>query len=313
VIREKLNWVVVAACTHRTHEPLFQETVRVAGLNRCLLVMVNIRDQCSWVHANEKDDATQKAKDLVRMADAKARYIEDLSEPTIDVIPKALVIGGGLAGMTATLSLADQGFACILLERSGELGGNFRNLHYTLSGADPKSYQHELIKRVETHPLITVYTRAEIEKVSGFVGNFQTVITKGPEEGKEQEELEHGIIILATGATPFRPDEYLLGQNDRVLLLHEMEEKLGTGEFIPADTDKIVLIQCVGSRDDTHSYCSSICCNMAIKNALKIKELNPTTQVYILYRDMRTYGFNEDYYTRAREQGMIFIRYELER
>jgi len=313
VVKEKLNRVVVAACTPRTHEPLFQETVREAGLNRCLLEMVNIRDQCSWVHANEKEEATQKAKDLVRMAVAKARSIEALSEPIIDVIPKALVIGGGLAGMTAALSLADQGFACILLERSGELGGNFSNLHYTLSGADPKGYLHELIERVESHRLITIYTRTEIERVSGFVGNFQTMITKGTEGEKEQEELEHGIIILATGADPFRPDEYLLGQDDRVLLLHEIEEKLGTGEFIPADTDNVVLIQCVGSRDDTHSYCSSICCSMAIKNALKIKELNPSTQVYILYRDMRTYGFNEDYYTRAREQGIIFIRYELER
>ena len=313
VIREKLNRVVVAACTPRTHEPLFQETIREAGLNRCLFEMVNIRDQCSWVHANEKEEATQKAKDLVRMAVAKARYSEALSEPIINVIPKTLVIGGGLAGMTAALSLADQGFACVLLEKSEELGGNFRNLHYTLSGADPKSYLHELIERVESHHLITIYTRAEVQRISGFVGNFRTMITRGPEEEKEQEELEHGIIILATGATPFRPDEYLLGQNDRVVLLHEMEEKMGSGEFIPADTDSIVLIQCVGSRDDTHSYCSSICCSMAIKNALKIKELNPSTRVYILYRDMRTYGFNEDYYTRAREQGIVFIRYELDK
>jgi heterodisulfide reductase subunit A len=312
VIREKLNRVVVAACTPRTHEPLFQETVREAGLNRCLLEMVNIRDQCSWVHANEKEEATLKAKDLVRMAVAKARSIEALSEPIIDVIPKALVIGGGLAGMTAALSLADQGFACVLLEKSKELGGNLRNLHYTLSGADPRSYLHELIAKVKSHRLITVHTQTAVERVNGFVGNFQTEITRGPEGEKEQEELEHGIIILATGATPFRPDEYLLGQNDRVLLLHEMEKKLATGEFIPGDRDNVVLIQCVGSRDDTHSYCSSICCSMAIKNALTIKELNPRTQVYIFYRDMRTYGFHEDYYTRAREQGIVFIRYELE-
>jgi heterodisulfide reductase subunit A len=301
VIRERLNRVVVAACTPRTHEPLFQETVREAGLNRCLLEMVNIRDQCSWV------------KDLVRMAVAKARSIEALSEPIIDVIPKALVIGGGLAGMTSALSLADQGFACVLLEKSEELGGNLRNLHYTLSGADPRSYLHELIAKVKSHRLITVHTQAAVERVNGFVGNFQTEITRGPEGGKEQEELEHGIIILATGATPYRPDEYLLGQNDRVLLLHEMEKKLATGEFIPGDRDNVVLIQCVGSRDETHSYCSSICCSMAIKNALTIKELNSRTQVYILYRDMRTYGFLEDYYTRAREQGIIFIRYELGR
>jgi len=312
VIREKLNRVVVAACTPRTHEPLFQETIREAGLNRCLLEMVNIRDQCSWVHANEKEEATQKAKDLVRMAVAKARSIEALSEPIIDVIPKALVIGGGLAGMTAALSLADQGFACVLLERSEELGGNLRNLHYTLSGADPRSYLHELIDRVKSHRLITVHTQTVVERVNGFVGNFRTVFGRGPAEGEEQEELEHGVIILATGATPFRPDEYLFGQNENVVLQHKLEDMLSTGEYTPFDDDNVVLIQCVGSRDETHSYCSSICCGMAIKNALKIKELNPLTQVFLLYRDMRTYGFNEDYYTRAREQGVVFIRYELE-
>jgi heterodisulfide reductase subunit A len=313
VIREKLNRVVVAACTPRTHEPLFQETVREAGLNRCLLEMVNIRDQCSWVHAHEKEEATQKAKDLVRMAVAKSRSIEPLDEPIIDVLPKTLVIGGGLAGMTAALSLADQGFACVILEKTGELGGNLRNLHYTLVGADPRSYLHELIERIESHRMITVHTQAEVQSVSGFVGNFRTVFGRGPAEGKEQEELEHGVIILATGATPFRPDEYLFGQNENVVLQHKLEDMLSTGEYTPSDDDNVVLIQCVGSRDENHSYCSSICCGIAIKNALKIKELNPRTQVFILYRDMRTYGFNEDYYTRAREQGVVFIRYELER
>jgi heterodisulfide reductase subunit A len=311
VVREKLNRVVVAACTPRTHEPLFQETVREAGLNRCLLEMVNIRDQCSWVHAHEKEEATLKARDLVRMAVAKARYVQALSEPLIEVMPRGLVIGGGLAGMTVALSLAEQGFPCFLLEKSGELGGNLNNIHFTLDNTDPRQYLSQLIQRVESNSLITVHTHAKVESVSGFVGNFKTVIAKGGNGKETLEELEHGIAVLATGATPYRPDEYLLGENDRVMLLHEMEEKLATEEFIPGDTDKVVLIQCVGSRDDTHSHCSSICCNMAIKNALKIKELNPSAQVFILYRDMRTYGFYEQHYTRARELGIVFIRYEL--
>jgi heterodisulfide reductase subunit A len=312
VLREKLNRVVVAACTPRTHEPLFQETVREAGLNRCFLEMVNIRDQCSWVHAHEKEEATRKARDLVRMAVAKARCVKPLDEPLIEVMPTGLVIGGGLAGMTVALSLAEQGFPCVLLEKSGELGGSLKKLHFTLEGADPRSYLIQLIDRVETTPLIRVHTHAIVESVSGFVGNFRTIIAKEAAGEEVQEEIAHGIIVLATGAKPYRPAEYLLGESERVLLLHELEEKLATGEFMPANTDKIVLIQCVGSRDGTHSYCSSICCNMAIKNALKIKEINPGAQVFILYRDLRTYGFYEEYYTKAREQGVIFIRYELQ-
>ncbi|MCK5231695.1 MAG: FAD-dependent oxidoreductase, partial [Desulfobulbaceae bacterium] len=305
VVREKLNRVVVAACTPRTHEPLFQETIREAGLNRCLLEMVNIRDQCSWVHAHEKEEATRKAKDLVRMAVAKAGCIMPLHAPIIDVIPKALVIGGGLAGMTAALSLAEQGFLCILLEKSGELGGNLRNIHFTLEGEDPQNHLKQLIDQLKSHRLITIHTHAEVESVSGFVGNFRSVIVKGREQEKIKEELEHGVIILATGAVSFRPDEYLFGKNDNVVLQHELEERLATGSFQPTDNDRVVLIQCVGSRDADHSYCSSICCSMAVKNAIKIKEINPRTQVYILYRDMRTYGFHEIYYTRAREQGVV--------
>jgi heterodisulfide reductase subunit A len=312
VVREKLNRVVVAACTPRTHEPLFQETVREAGLNRCLLEMVNIRDQCSWVHAHEKEEATRKARDLVRMAVAKARCVKSLNEPLIEVLPRGLIIGGGLAGMTVALSLAEQGFACVLLEKSGVLGGNLNKLHFTLDGTDPRHYLGDLIRRVESNPLITVHTRAAVESISGFVGNFRTIIAKESEGQEVQEKIDHGIIVLATGATPYQPDEYLLGQNDRVVLMHDLEEKLATGKFMPGDNDKVVLIQCVGSRDETHSHCSSICCNMAIKNALKIKELNPATQVYMLYRDLRTYGFYEEYYTKAREQGVVFIRYELQ-
>ncbi len=310
ILQEKLNRVVVAACTPRTHEPLFQETTREAGLNRCLVEMVNIRDQCSWVHAYEKEEATKKAKDLIRMAVAKAGLIQPLDEPVIDVNPKGLVIGGGLAGMTAALSLAKQGFECYLLEKTGQLGGNLHNIHYTLEGEDPQSYLRQIVDQVKNHRSIHVITDAEVESVNGFVGNFETVIAVGQGPDKRKEELRHGIIILATGAQAYEPDEYLYGQSEHVLLQHELERRLASGSFVPTNRDSVVLIQCVGSRDDKHAYCSSICCSMAIKNALKIKEVNPSTNVYILYRDMRTYGFHEDYYTQAREQGVVFIRYD---
>ncbi|HED00376.1 MAG TPA: CoB--CoM heterodisulfide reductase iron-sulfur subunit A family protein [Proteobacteria bacterium] len=308
--KEKLNRVVIAACTPRTHEPLFQETIREAGLNRCLLEMVNIRDQCSWVHAHEKEAATEKAKDLIRMAVAKARLIKPLSEPVTDVIPKGLIIGGGLAGMTAALSLAGQGFECYLVEKTARLGGNLHNIHYTLEGEDPQRYLEEIIRKVENHKLIHVLLEAEVETVKGFVGNFETVVAIHDGQGARKENLRHGIIILATGATAYRPDEYLYGRSERVVLQHELEESLASGQFIPAKEDTVVMIQCVGSRDEKHPYCSSICCSMAIKNAIKIKEISPETNVYILYRDMRTYGFHEDYYKQAREQGVVFVRYE---
>jgi heterodisulfide reductase subunit A len=305
---EKLNRVVVAACTPRTHEPLFQETAREAGLNKCLFEMVNIRDQCSWVHSHEKEEATKKAKDLVRMAVAKAQHIQPLDELIINVIPIALVIGGGLSGMTAALSIAGQGFACYLVERNEELGGNLRNLHYTLNGNDPKTYLKRIIKEVKAHERITVYTGTEIEGVDGFVGNFRTVLTAGNDG--ETIELQHGAIILATGAKQHIPDEYLYGKNKKVILQSELEKRLALGEFVPQDDDAVVMIQCVGSRNRERQYCSTICCGMAVKNALKIKEKNPKTNVYILYRDMMMYGFLEKYYTHARNSGIVFIRYD---
>ena len=311
VINEKLNRVIVAACTPRTHEPLFQATIRDAGLNKCLFEMVNIRDQCSWVHAYEKEAATQKAKDLIRMAAAKARLIQPLAEPVIDIIPKGLVIGGGLAGMTAALSLANQGFECFLIEKSSRLGGNLRNIHYTLEGEDPRLYLNHLIEKVNNHKLINVITEAEVESVNGFVGNFSTLISTGVNNDTNSKKLEHGIIILANGAIAYEPDEYLYGRSDHVILQHVLEERIAYGQYIPDREDSVVMIQCVGSRDDNHSYCSSICCSMAIKNALKIKEINPLANVFILYRDIRTYGFHEDYYKAARDSGVVFIRYDL--
>jgi heterodisulfide reductase subunit A len=305
---EKLNRVVVAACTPRTHEPLFQETAREAGLNKCLFEMVNIRDQCSWVHSHEKEEATKKAKDLVRMAVAKAQLIQPLDELIINVIPTALIIGGGLSGLITALSIAGQGFECYLVERNKELGGNARNLHYTLNGNDPKAYLKQIIDRVKADENIKVYTSAEIQTVDGFVGNFRTILTTGNND--ENIELQHGAIVLATGAKPFIPKEYLFDKNKNVILQSTLESKLARGIFEPQDDDTAVMIQCVGSRNKERQYCSSICCGMAVKNALKIKELNPKTNVYILYRDMMMYGFLEEYYTLARNSGIIFIRYD---
>jgi heterodisulfide reductase subunit A len=308
ITAEKLNRVVVAACTPRTHEPLFQETAREAGLNRCLFEMVNIRDQCSWVHSHEKEEATKKAKDLVRMAVAKTQLIQPLDELIINVIPTSLVIGGGLSGMITALSIAGQGFECYLVERNRELGGSLRNLHYTLNGNDPKTYLNQIIDRVKADENITVYSNAEIQAVDGFVGNFRTLLTVGDSE--ETIELQHGAIVLATGAKPYIPDEYLFGKNKNVILQSALESKLSLGSFVPQDDHTVVMIQCVGSRNKERQYCSSICCGMAVKNALKIKEINPKTKVYILYRDMMMYGFLEEYYTRARNSGIIFIRYD---
>jgi heterodisulfide reductase subunit A len=310
IVREKLNRVVIAACTPRTHEPLFQQTIREAGLNRCLIEMVNIRDQCSWVHSQEKEEATKKAKDLIRMAVAKARLIQPLDEPIIDVIPRGLVIGGGLAGMTAALSIADQGFECYLVEKKAALGGNLLNIHYTLRGEDSQAYLRQIIERINQHEHIKVYTNAEVQSVDGFVGNFRTILSISQGGERETVELEHGILILATGAKAFPTTEYLYGENVNVLLQPELEKRIALGSFTPTAGETVVMIQCVGSRNDDHPYCSSICCSMAVKNALKIKEMNPSTNVYILYRDMNTYGFREEYYTQARNQGVVFIRYD---
>ncbi len=302
-----LNRIVVAACTPRTHEPLFQETLRDIGLNRSLYEMVNIRDQCSWVHANEPEEATLKAKDLVRMAVAKAGLLSPLAEQTVPVTPKALVIGGGIAGLTASLSIADQGFECILIEKSAQLGGNLRLLNKTLTGEDPKKLLSEVKGRVNDHPRITVHTNTEIESISGYVGNFFTTL----KIDNKTEEIDHGVVVVATGGREHRIDKYLYGKSKNVVTQLELEEILTSDEKAKA-INEAVMIQCAGSRGDDLSYCSKICCTEAIKNALTLKEINPEANVFVLYRDMRTYGFKEDYYREAREKGVIFIDYDTE-
>ncbi|MFQ6066548.1 MAG: FAD-dependent oxidoreductase [bacterium] len=307
IIKEKirehnLNRVIVASCSPRTHEPLFQETIREAGLNRYLFEMANIRDQCSWVHMQEPEAATEKAKDLIRMAVAKAAKLEPLQRLRLSVIPRGLVIGGGISGMTAALSLARQGFEVYLVEKEKELGGLMKNIHYTLEGEDTQKFLRNTTNEISNNQLIRVFTNTKPKEISGYIGNFKTILTSG-------EELEHGTIIVATGAQELKTDEYLYGKNKNVLTQMELEERLSRNSSEIGDFKCVVMIQCVGSREDDRPYCSRVCCSESIKNALKIKEINPETQVFVLYRDMRTYGFKEDYYRNAREKDVIFIRY----
>ena len=303
-----LNRVVVVSCTPRTHEPLFQETIRQAGLNRYLFEMANIRDQCSWVHKEYPEEATEKAKELVKMAVAKARLIHPVAQTSLEVIHSGLVIGGGIAGMVAALNLAEQGFEAYLVEKGEQLGGIARRIRHTLEGDDIQAYLQDLTTRVSENPLIQVYTNADIIEATGYVGNFTTRIEVGA--NRDNYELKHGVVIIATGGEEYKPSEYLYGEDARVLTLLQLEDEVAKGNGRVADCDNAVIIQCVGSRETNRPYCSRVCCSESIKCALKLKEVNPKVNVYVLYRDIRTYGFKEDYYQEAREKGVMFVRYE---
>ncbi|MBD3853231.1 MAG: CoB--CoM heterodisulfide reductase iron-sulfur subunit A family protein [Acidobacteria bacterium] len=305
-IREKgLNRVVVAACTPRTHEPLFRDTLREGGINQYFFDMANIREHCSWVHSKQKEEATQKAKDIVRMSVARTINLEPLEEFDLPVNKMCLVVGGGVAGMTSALSLAEQGFEVYLVERDSELGGVARRIHSTLEGLDVQAFLGALIRKVYHHPLIHVSHEATITDVSGYVGNFVTTVET---EGQVKTIL-HGAAILATGAAEYKPTEYLYGEDDRVLTQLELEERLAEGKESLTDTESLVMIQCVGCREGNRNYCARVCCSQAIKNALKLKDIKPEMEIYILFRDMRTYGFKEDYYLEAAEKGVKFIRW----
>jgi len=308
-ISEKgLNRVVVASCTPRTHEPLFQDTLREAGINKHLYTMANIREHCAWVHSREKEAATQKAKDLVQMAVAQATYLYPLAEFEVPVSKRGLVIGGGLAGMTSALSLAEQGFGVHLMEKNMNLGGVAQRIYSTLEGVDVQAYLGNIIQRVYQHPLIQVTTNSTIVETSGYVGNFTTKVEF---EGKV-EEIHHGITIIATGAEEYKPTEYLYGEDERVLTLLELEERIAKGDTKILSAQSLVIVQCVGCRNEDRPYCSRVCCGQAIKCALKLKEINPQMDIYVVYRDMRTYGFKEDYYREAANREVKFIRYDLD-
>jgi len=302
----ELNRVVVAACTPRTHEPLFRDTLREGGINPYYFEFANIREHCSWVHSREKEAATEKAKDIVRMSVARAKLLQPLQEFELPVDKRGLVVGGGIAGMTAALSLANQGFEVYLVEKDTDLGGMARRIHYTLEGMDVQAYLSDLIGKVYQHPLIHKYTDSTITEASGYVGNFITKV----KSGGRVKEIKHGITIIATGAEEYKPTEYLYGKDDRVFTLLELEEQIARGEEKVTGAQSLVMIQCVGCRNEDRNYCSRVCCNNAITCALKLKEVNPEMDIYILYRDMRTYGFAEDYYREAANKEVKFIRYE---
>ncbi|MFH0960788.1 MAG: CoB--CoM heterodisulfide reductase iron-sulfur subunit A family protein [Pseudomonadota bacterium] len=301
-----LNRVVVAACTPRTHEPIFRDTLREGGINQYFYDMANIREHCAWVHSKEKEDATQKAKDLIRMSVARASYLEPLQEFDLPLNKAVLVVGGGIAGMTSALSLVNQGFEVYLVEKDADLGGMARRIHYTLEGLNVQAYLQDLIQKIYQQPLVHVITDATISDVSGYVGNFSTTVMS---EGRIRH-IKHGVAVLASGADEYKPKEYLYGKDSRVLTQLELEQQVVNKEKSLIGCQSLVMIQCVGCRNDERNYCARVCCTHAVKNALKLKELNPQMDIYIIFRDMRTYGSNEDYYREASNKGIKFIRYE---
>jgi heterodisulfide reductase subunit A len=298
----KLNRVVIAACTPRTHEPLFQETLREAGLNPYLLEFCNIREQCSWVHHKDKKKATEKAKNLVEMAVAKARLLRPQRTQRVPVNQKVLVIGGGVAGMTASLDIAEQGFDVYLVEKSEKLGGFLRNIDRLQDGTRAIDVLKDLIQSVENDPRIKVMLESEVEEVDGHGGAFKAKV-----RCKEKIlELEFGAAVIATGAKLFDPYGYYhFGKNEKIITQRDLERLLHRD----LDARTIVMIQCVGSREEKRRYCSRVCCTEAIKNAIQIKKKKPETEVFILYKDVRSYGIWETMYNIARRLGVLFIRY----
>jgi heterodisulfide reductase subunit A len=309
IVREHdLNRLMVASCTPRTHQPLFRDTMRSAGLNKYLFEMANIREHCSWVHMNMPDEATEKSKFLVKMAVSKAALLEPLTEGVSPVTPRALVIGGGGAGMTAALRLGDAGFTTYLVEKELELGGNMSHIFRTVEGGDVGAYLEELIGKVSSHGNIELFLDSTVDVVDGYVGKFHTTLSTpgGP------VEIDHGVVVVATGGIEYEPKdgEYFFGRDERVITQTELERRIHEDPGSLAGVHDVVMIQCVGSRNDENPYCSKICCTVAVKNALALKRLNPDTGVHICYRDVRTYGFAEDRYQEARERGVDFIRFD---
>jgi heterodisulfide reductase subunit A2 len=308
IAAHNLNRVIVASCTPRTHEPIFRDTLRDAGLNPYLLEMANIRDQCSWVHASQPGRATDKAVDLVRMAVGRVASAVPLKEDSVPVNNAALVIGGGIAGLTAALALADQGYPVHLVEKAEELGGTIRQIHGTLDGGDVQAFLSQTIERARQHPKIHFHLKTQVDKVEGHMGSFTSALRCG----NEKSNVKHGVVVVATGAIEQKPQSYGYGRHPKVITQLELSDQLGRGTLSLPEQATIAMIQCVEQRTKERPYCSRVCCTTAVKNALQLKARYPQSRIVVLYRDMRTYGFREAAYKEAREKGVLFVRYEPE-
>ncbi len=304
-----LNRIVIAACSPRTHEPLFQDTLKEVGLNGYLIEMANIRNHNSWVHQDEPEKSTRKAKDQVRMAVAKSGMAYPLEQMKVDVIQDALVIGGGVAGMSAALGLAEHGYHTTLIEKSDRLGGNAWKINKTAKDEEIRPMLEDLIARVSGHDHIDVLKNARLISSKGTVGNF---VSEVEVTGEPPRRIEYGAAILATGAKESVPAEFMYGQDERIMTHLQFETELTDRADKVKSAQSAVFIQCVGSRNEDRPYCSRVCCTHSVKNAIDLKTLNPEMNVYVLYRDIRTYGLREALYTKARELGVLFIRYDLE-
>jgi heterodisulfide reductase subunit A-like polyferredoxin len=317
ILDNRINRVVVASCSPRTHEPLFQETIRDAGLNKYLFEMANIRDQNTWVHMNEPDKATAKAKDLVRMAVARAAFVEPLHQVSLPIQKTLLVVGGGVAGMEAALTAAAQGVAVHLVEKTDTLGGVARYLNFTWQGEPVAAFLADLAEKVLAHPNITVHLNTRVARTSGSMGHFTTTLVQGggPDDPAAGQEItiEHGAAVIATGGMEYRPHEYLYGDHPDVLTHLDMDAAFRENDARILKGRSFAFIQCVGSRNEEHPYCSRLCCTHSLKSAIALKKMDPRKRVFVIYRDIRSYGFREDLYREARERGVLFIRYDLER
>jgi heterodisulfide reductase subunit A len=305
VKKHQLNRIVVAACSPKTHESLFQETLINAGINKYLFEMANIRNQCSWVHKNDPDEATEKSKNMLRMAVSKAALLDPLTESTMAVTQAALIVGGGVAGMAAAKNMSEQGYRTFLIERTDTLGGQARHIHETWRGEDVQQHLAGLIEGVQSDSNIEIFMDSQIEQVDGFVGNFKTTV----QNNGKSTILEHGVTIIASGASELMPDQFLYGQDSRVVTGLELQHRFIENDPSLEHFKTAAFVQCVGSRIPDRPYCSTVCCTQSIKSALTLKEMNPEMDVFVLYRDIRSYGLREDLYRIARSAGIIFIRY----
>jgi heterodisulfide reductase subunit A len=307
IAEHNLNRVVVAACSHRTHESLFQKTVREAGLNSYLLEMVNLRGFAALVHIHQPEKATRKGLELLRLGTGRAALLEPIYRSSIPPHRRALVIGGGVSGMTAALSIADSGFDVVLVERSEYLGGNLHKVHYLVEGENPNKLLRDLVNRIIAHEHINVMTRTEIIKHDGHVGAYHALARH---HDGSISEISHGVTIVATGGQESRVSHYLLGEHPAVVTQLELEDKLALRIEEVTNLKDVVMIQCVKPKEETYEYCSRICCVSTIKNAIRLKTIMPKCRVTVLYKDIITYGFREQYYTEARERGVVFVRYD---